>query len=99
MWSFDVWSNFSWLSQYYLWLSISSGPQEFETGKEMSEGMGAAAARENDQGHFRQATGWQQWTEDGVYVQAQLLQDGLCLQVRRLYVQTHSTHTGSSGKS
>ena len=60
--------------------------------------MGAAAAGENYQGLFGQVARWQQWTEDGVHVQAELLQDGLCLQVRGLYVQTHSAHTSSSGQ-
>lgn len=99
VWCVTMWRNFSRLGQFYSWLSFSFDPQEFETGKKMSEGMGAAATRENDQGPLRQVTGWQQWAEDGVHVQAQLLQDGLCLQVRGLYVQTHSTHTGSSGES
>ena len=60
--------------------------------------MGAAAAGENEQGPLGQASGRQQRHKDGVHVQAQLLQDGLCLQVRRLYVQAHRTHTRSSGK-
>lgn len=66
--------------------------------KEVPERMGAAATGENDQGPLWQVTGGQQWVKDGVHVQAQLLQDGLCLQVRRLYVQAHGAHTGSSGK-
>lgn len=31
-----------------------------------------------------------------MHVQAQLLQDGLCLQVRGLHVQAHGAHSGSS---
>lgn len=64
----------------------------------MPERLGAAATGENDQRLLGQVAGRQQRAEDGVHVQAELLQDGLCLQVRRLHVQAHSAHTGSSGK-
>ena len=86
------------VSQYYSYLSISSGFQEFEEDKEVPERMGATAAGENVQGLLRQVAGRQEWTKDGVHVQAQLLQDGVCLQIRGLHVQAHSAHTGSSGK-
>lgn len=61
----------------------------------MPERVGAAAAGENDQGLLRQVAGQQQRPEDGVHVQAELLQDGLRLQIRGLYVQAHSTDTGA----
>lgn len=59
--------------------------------------MGAAATGENDQRLLGQVAGRQQRAEDGVHVQAELLQDGLCVQVRRLHVQAHGTHARSSG--
>lgn len=61
----------------------------------MPERMGAAAAGENDQGALGQASGREQRAGHGVHVQAQLLQDGLRLQVRGLHVQAHGADEGS----
>lgn len=76
----------------------ASALQEPETDKEVPERMGAAAAAENDPGLLWQVAGRQRRAEDRVHVQAQHLQDGLCLQVRRLHVQTYGTDTGSPGE-
>lgn len=63
----------------------------------MPERLGAASAGEDDQG-LGQVAGRQRRTEDGVHVQAQLVQDGVRLQVRGLHVPAHGAYTGSSGK-
>lgn len=83
------------VSQCYSWLSISSGHQEFEKDKEVPERMGTTTTGEDDKGSLWQVTGGKRWP---VHVQTQLLQDGVCLQIRGLHVQAHSTDTGSSGK-
>ena len=57
--------------------------------------MGASAGGEEHQGAIR----WLPGPQDGVHVQAQLLQDGVRLQVRRLHVQAYSAHAGASGGS
>lgn len=96
---FDVCSNREVCSVWVVDCCPSaSALQEPETDKEVPERMGAAAAAENDQGLRWQVAGRQRRTEDRVHVQAQHLQDGLCLQVRRLHVQAYGTDTGSPGE-
>lgn len=92
------WKDSSGINQCYSWSSICFGRQEFEKDQEVPERMGAAATGEDDQDPRGQDAGWRRRAEDGVYVQAQLIQDGLCVQVRGLHVQAHRTDPGSSGR-
>lgn len=75
-------------------LCLYSCNQEPETDQEVPEGSRAAGQRG--------VWGWQEIPrkgENGVHVQTQLLQDGLCLQVRGLHVPTHCPAASSPGTS
>lgn len=95
-----VWVHFPLKAVHFLTHLLTSSfcPQEFKTDTEVPERMGAGAAGEAVQELLKQATGGQQRAEHGVHVQAELLQDGLRLQVRGLHVQTHRTHQSSPGE-
>ena len=96
--------GFSFVSFFLLFGSLSwythgpllcCGPQEPEENPQVPARMGASAEGEDYQG----ALWWLPGPQDGVHVQAQLLQDGVRLQVWRLHVQAYSAHTGAWGGS